>query len=383
LPYYKGSEETVLKHNFVFPFLLITVCFLPGCWDFQSVDKIIFATTIGIDRGSDNTVNLSIQAPITQNALPAVITGGKLEKLFYLTTVNAKTVNQGFDFLDTMTARTLVINQNKSIIIGEEAARNDLKPLLDFLERDPQAPMQALVFVANGMTAEEVMKLEPVQNVLPGIMFISAQQSITKYDMTFFTQVWQIQQRLIHKTKDPFAPLIRVDQAHKLYVISGLAVFNGSKMAGKLTWNEAEVFGLLTGLSKAGTITFSLPDGEVTLRNIVGNTQIQVTMQDNKPFFKVNTAVKGAISEVTNGKTLISRQDTLRYQKIVAKEIRTRITDLIKKLQGYNSDLINFGEEFRVQHQDIWKKTDWKKVFPTVTFTVQVKMEIPRDGSFR
>ena len=44
---------------------------------------------------------------------------------------------------------------------------------------------------------------------------------------------------------------------------------------------------------KSGIITFSLPDGEVTLRNIVGNTRIQVTMQDGKPFFEVNTAVSG------------------------------------------------------------------------------------------
>jgi spore germination protein KC len=383
LHYYEGSEGIGLKRKFLLPFIIIATSILPGCWDFQSVDKNAFVTTIGIDRGSGNTVNLTIQVPITQNALPAEVTGVKQGKLFYLATVNAKTVNQGFDFLDTMTARTLVINQNKSVIIGEEAARNDLKPLLDFLERDPQAPMQALVFVTDGMTAEDVLKLEPVQNQLPGLMFISAEQSITKYDMTFFTKIWEIQQRLINKTKDPFAPLISIDQAHKLYVISGLAAFNGSKMAGKLTWNEAEFFGLVAGLSKSGLITFSVPDGELTLRNIVGHTRIKVTMQDDKPFFEVNTAIQGMISEVTNGKTLISPRETLRYQKIVAKEIRTQITDLIKKLQGLNCDIINFGEEFRVQHQDIWKKTDWKKVFPTVAFTVKVKVEISSAGSFR
>ncbi len=347
------------------------------------MDKHSFITSVGIDRGPQNTVNLSVQIPITQNALPSVIGGGNQSKKFYIVNLNAKTVHQAFGLLEARTDRSLTINQNKTIIIGEEAAHQDIQPVLDYLERTTQAPIQALVFVADGTRAEEVLKLEPVQNQLPGMMFLSAGQSISKYDRTYFIPLWQFHQKIIHGSKDTFAPLVKVDQIHRVYIISGLAVFNGNRMAGKLDWKESEVFGLLTGLEKSGLITFNLPNGQITLRNVSGKPQIKVRLQHGRPFFEVKIKVQGSTSELTNKKTVISHPEIIKYQRIIAREIQWRINDLIRKLQAYNSDVINFGEEFRVQHQNVWKKTGWKKSFPTVPFRVTVKVQIVSVGRFR
>lgn len=64
-------------------------------------------------------------------------------------------------------------------------------------------------------------------------------------------------------------------------------------------------------------------------------------------------------------------------------EIRSRLEQVIKKLQQLNSDPIDFGEEFRAQHQDLWQRIDWKKVFPTVPFRIDLKVKIQRDGVLR
>ncbi|HEX3046409.1 MAG TPA: Ger(x)C family spore germination protein [Bacillota bacterium] len=363
--------------------LFISLGLLPGCWDLQEVDKLSFATTVGIDSGPGNSISLSLQAPITQAALPPVVGGGKQEKKFYLLNQTAKTVARAFDYLEAQTDRSLILNQTKSVIFGETVARRDIQPVLDHLVRTVQTPLSCYVFIADGIAAAEILKLDPAQNILPGMMFVSAGQSNSKYDMTYFIPLWQFQQKLIHESKDTFAPLISVDAERRIYVISGLAVFCGNRMTGKLSGEEVEVFGLATGIKKAGVMAFSVPDGEVALRHVHGNSRINVKLQQGKPFFEIETNVQGSVSELTTPNMLLSPQRINRYQKIIARSIEARMTDLVKKLQGYNSDIINFGEEFRVQHQKAWKKTDWRKVYPVVPFTVKAKVKILSDGRFR
>ncbi len=370
-----------MKHYLVIALVVTAFIFLPGCWDFHSVDQLSFVTTAGIDQGPENRINLSVQVPIPQNVLPPVVEGGKTEKMFYSINTSAKTVNEAFDLLETRTDRSLMISLNKSIIIGEAAAREGVQPLLDFFTRMPQSPLQALIFITDQIRAEEVLKLTPAPSILPGMFLSSAGQSVTKFDETFFIPLWHFHQKLIHESKDAYAPLIKIDQPHQVYDISGLAVFNGDRMAGKLSIEETEAFGLVTGLSKAALTVFSSSQNTITLRTLQAKTKIKVKLRQGIPHFKINTAVNGSINELEKQEPIYPNIE--RYQKSIAAELQHKIEALIKKLQSCNSDVVNFGEAFRVQHQSVWKKTAWKKVYPTVPFSVQVKVKILSDGRFR
>ena len=342
-----------------------------------------FATTVGVDAMPNRTVNLTIQVPILQTGLPPVITGGQESKRFFKVNQTAATVADALDLLETKTIGNIVLNQTKSIIIGEDIARRDVKPVLDHFIRTNQMPLPAYIFVAAGVTAEEVLSLEPAQGRLPGTLFIAAGQSATKMDMTYFIPHWEFQQKLAHRAKDAFAPLIGIDRTHRLYLISGLAVFNGNRMAGKLSSHEVEIFGLLTGSQKSGLMLFNPAGHHLSLRNVQGKSKIKVHIEQGRPSYQIETVVYGSITELTLPQLTVSPQDVARFQKTIAQEIEKGIGDLIKKLQQYNADIIDFGEELRVQHQNVWKKTDWKRTFPTVPFSVKVKVHIEGDGNFR
>jgi len=86
------------------------------------------------------------------------------------------------------------------------------------------------------------------------------------------------------------------------------------------------------------------------------------------------------LSELTGSYIKITPQENRQLEKIATKEIRAHLEQVIKKLQQLNSDPIDFGEEFRAQHQEIWQRTNWKKVFPTVPFRIDLKVKLQRDG---
>lgn len=50
--------------------------------------------------------------------------------------------------------------------------------------------------------------------------------------------------------------------------------------------------------------------------------------------------------------------------------------------QGLNggSDIIDFGEQLRVQHFQVWNRIAWKKVYPTVDFQVDLQVHIWGNG---
>lgn len=366
------------------PFLLFfLLLFISGCWDLAEIDRRSFATTIGIDVTPEQMVLLSVQIPFPQKMLPpGTVSGGAEQgKEFNTISITAKTVHTAFNELQTKTYRNLVIQQNKSVIIGEAAAQQGVKPLMDFLLRSPKAPPQSLVFIAHVQTAHEILTFSPKQKTLPGEQFIQVAQSDEKYDRTYFIPIWLFEQKLTHETKDTYAPLITFDEADGQFIIAGLGVFNGDRLAGELNMEETQFFGLIKSLTRAGQMTFEFSERNmVSLNDVTAKTRIKVETSAGLPHFNIKTNIKGAIGELPGGESEITPALLGRLEQAIAKEIESKMAAVIKRLQAFNSDCINFGEELRVQHQGIWETINWKKVFPGIPFTVRVKVAIDRNG---
>lgn len=373
--------------NFKLYTLLFTLLFiLPGCWDLEEVDRRAFATTLGIDTNPNHQIMITVQIPIPQKMLPPGAGTGPAEgKNFTTTSVLGQSVANAFQELQTKTFRRLVIQQNKSIIISEDTARSGISALTDWLTRNPKAPPQALVFVTNGKSAKDILTYSPAQLVLPGLEFIAAGLSAVKYDRTYFIPVWKFDQKLLYDAKDAYAPLMDVGPKEGNYRTTGLAVFNGYKMAGKLDGKETQAFGILTGQMSSGGMSFETPDHHViSLRNVRGRTKIKVRSNAGQnPFFEVKSIVTAILNERTDQKTNLSPNETHKLEKLITQSLKQRLTAVIAKLQGYNADVINFGEQFRIQHQDLWEKTKWKEIFPTVPYQVNVKVSLQKDGILR
>ena len=362
--------------------LVLPLFLLAGCWDFEEVDRRAFATTVGIDRPAAGRVVLSVQIPIFK-------TGGGEKRGettgFYVLTRAARTVHAAFAALQTETARDLVIQQNKTVILGEAAARGGVKPLLDYLRRNPKAPPQSLVFIASGKSAAEVLSFCLPKDILPADELILAAQAVPKADRVYFIPLWQFIQKLVHQSKDPYAPLIGVDRREKSFVLAGTAVFAGDRLAGKLDEEETQAFGLLANLMRAGTVTFTTSGGAVSLRNVKGKTRIAVREEKGRPAFIIKTTVYATLSENTAGRTGLTPADYRRLEGEAARALRPRLAAVVKKLQNWEADVIDCGETLRAYHPRLWArvKSSWRAVYRQAPVTVEVRVRLARNGSLR
>ncbi|NLG84586.1 MAG: Ger(x)C family spore germination protein [Firmicutes bacterium] len=363
--------------------LLLLALAVMGCWDFEEVDRRAFATTIGIDPAAGGKVRLTVQVPILTGGRGGAVGGG--ESGFYTLIQTARTVNEAFAALQTKTGRDLVIQQNKVIVLGATAARAGVKSLIDYLRRNPKAPPQSLVFIARGKSAAAILSFVPPKEILPASELILAGQTVPKADRVYFIPLWEFVQKLVHQSKDPYAPLIGVDRREKCFVFSGMAVFAGDRLAGTLDEEESQAFGLLANLMKAGALTFTTAGRRITLRNVKGRTRIAVREEDGRPSFHFKTVVYAALGEDTAGRTGLTPADYRRLEEEATQALRPRLEAVVKKLQNWEADVIDCGETLRAYHQRLWVrvKSSWRKVYRQALTTVEVKVHLARDGSLR
>jgi spore germination protein KC len=364
---------------------LIIVILIPlllsGCWDFEEVDRRSLATTIGIDAAPQGQVMVTVQIPLPQKMLPPGIKSESEGKLFSTISLTGVTVSDALNNMQTKSYRDLVVHQNKSIIIGKDAARDGVEPLLEFLARNPKAPPQAFVFVAQNNTAKDILTFAPVEKTLPGLMFGQSAGEMVKYNRTYFIPIWLFQQKLVHETKDPYAPLISVDQDEGIFNEEGLAVFNKGRLSGELNGDETQLVGIITGIMKKGTLIVPLPQGKIAFRNLSSKSRIKVFIKDGRPFFKLKIDLFGQMDELAGwGHRETAPADIRNFERNVKKAISPKINAVIRKLQGFNSDIIDFGEQLRVQHFQVWKRIAWEKVYPTVDFQVDLQVHIWGNG---
>ncbi|MGE5529535.1 MAG: Ger(x)C family spore germination protein [Patescibacteria group bacterium] len=356
--------------------------FLTGCWDLEEVDHRAFATTIGIDAAPRGRVLLSAQIPMPQRMLPPGSQGGRTGKTFNTVAITGETVRDAFGAMQTKAYRWLVIQQNKSVVLGEAAARAGATRYMDWLSRSPKAPPQALVYVADGRTAREILDFSPQQETLPGLQFIRSAETESKYQ-TNHVPVWLFRQKLVHKSKDPYAPLIGLDEHQGHYVQAGLAVFSSDRLAGKLGLDETAMFSLLTSHAHAGVLSVALPaGGRLTLRNFRGTTEIEALAVRGMPFFVLRVKVSGAITEMTSGRTRLAPRDVEGLERAVVRHLRPRLAAVVRKLQRWNADVIDLGEQLRVQRPALWRRIDWRAVYPAAGVRVEVEAEIKKSGVF-
>ncbi len=374
------------KRVLVTVFMLIMI--VPGCWDLEEIDRRAFVTALGIDLKPKGLVVLTAQLPLPRQMLPPGSTsGGKEGKSFHTISATAHNVFNAFGVLQSKTNRHLVVQQNRLIVIGEEAARQGVNPLLDWIFRNPKLSPQSLIFIARHRLAKEILSETPSVSNMPGLEIRIASQLATKENYTDFVPAWRFRKIMVNKTRDLYAPMVDFDQEEGQYIKEGLAVFNGDDLVGELSREETQIFNVLTNQMKVGTMTFG-PDerenGKVfSMRNIMATTKIKVNIMRGKLFFGVDCETKGSLSETNDIGQRLTLRSLEKLEKKVEREMQLRTTSLIHKLQSLHSDSIGFGEQLRAQHYRIWKEVDWRELFPTVPFRVSVKAKIIRNGVFR
>jgi spore germination protein KC len=349
--------------------LLFLISLLTGC-GFKDLDKRFFVLAIGIDKAQHTNKAYKI---ILKLAIPSPKIEPGNEK-YQIISEEADSVAEAIRLLKSKVDKELDFGHAKMIVFGESLAKESLRDPMDWCIRRREIQLVGLLAMGSP-TAEEVLKLSPKSERLPGnALFLSFGHSgtessyiITEYNFDFY-------RRMKEKGLDPYLPVIV--PVKETYRIDRVALFDKEKVKVILSRDETRILNeLLRGISKF----------EVKVKNeymlSVQNYKMKYSIETpngGQPYMDVHIQVSGVAEQSHVG--VMSKKPMKYYEQQAEKELEKTYTRVLKKLQQHKVDPVGFGLHYLGTHydQDNWEQ--WQQLYGQLDFRVHADVTLDGTG---
>jgi spore germination protein KC len=414
--------------------ILIWIIALSGCWDRRELENLAFVQSLGLDLGPGGkgvTVTAMIAIPPKLKGGGGESGGGSETGVFVLS-VDAPTIFEGFNLINTTVNREVTLLQNSALLIGEDIARQGMRKWIDSLVRYREMRRTLLIFVCQGKAAD-IMKVKPKLERNPAEYFTDLAR-VTR--LTAMFPMMTLNEFLDHYealAQEDYAPILARFHRHdpdeypasggsesgpksgadskknasggagdqsqqkpktagqaapeaKDVRMIGTAIFKKDKMIGHFDIYETQVLQILTNEFKEALLSTHDPirrNNQIVYRLLATHApRIKYRHRGSTDNFNVSIALEADLISIQSGIDYSNPRKGTMLAKHIALELKERILATIQKAQQYNSDVFGFG--IKVRNTCLtgpeWDRYNWPEKFKKSNIRVQVKVAIRRVG---
>ena len=354
---------------------LILLFSLTGCFSYREVDRLSIVAGLAVDRTEDGQLLLTAQimdfSPSTEES--------KAESK----TVSAvgKTVFEAIRNMIEYTGQRLYWSHAHIVIIGEDAAKEGLLNILDWLLRDEEARLYMKLLVSKGQ-AKDIFECEPVSKTVTSVE-INEKLTNGSYVSTFHSmELYQVVNLLRNDGVQLTLPAIQAveENGEKLAKVSGCAYFDDDKLAGFL--DGEETFDLLFLQNQVdGGILAKKQIGENDEANVSLEIKESTTFYDvsDGPSIKITVNTDVSIGETATTQNYISSPGREELQSEMEAYLEQRLTRMVERIQKeLKLDISGFGEATRLLNLSQWQKykDDWQSTFEQMNVEVECHINL-------
>lgn len=364
--------------------LSIAIFVVSGCWDMVDIDRRFFVGNIGIDKAAvDDKLKVEFTMPIVRkiSGEGGQGGGGGGSTIASVSTVS-DSIHAAARQMSHRLSRRLFFEHTRVILIGEEAARDGIEGVVNFLSRNTEVNRRGRIMVVKGK-AEDALKVKNEYETL-----------LAMYIANIFEN-WTFCSKFIEITIDDFMKSVYSTQGNVLLPrltpgkidvsIGGAAVIKNYKLVGWLDENETLGVNFVLGKVRGGDLTFKQQgeDYPVVMSIVQISTKTELVEAGTYPKFKISPRIVADIVE-----TPVDMKIDASMIKSLEKDLEEKVNQIIlkgvKKLQKeFQVDLLGFGEYLYKYRPGIWEyyREDWENIFPHVEVVVDTKATIRGIGA--
>ncbi|MFZ5644750.1 MAG: Ger(x)C family spore germination protein [Bacillota bacterium] len=404
--------------------IVITLLVFPGCWDRYELENTVFITSLGVDREPGGELTLTAESTLPQPGGGAAgPTGGNGTKgpqgVIYQS--SDKTLTAAVGRFQQIIGRKVFLGYVRSIVIGEDAAREDMTQILGFLDRNPLLRRSSLVLITPGRASLVLSTVVPRKTLVSEAISLRVAQT-EQTGVSFTTMVGDsIFIPLATDGLEPIAARViatsfpdksagsqggdggntaempgnsgtqgEVAQKAGLLRVSGMAVFRETRLVGWLNEKESRGWGWIRKRVRRGyavTLTPRSAQGQlnpVTFHLLGGKSSIKYSIDNDEVAVHVTVNVRGEVAECATGIDLTDPDIINSLESDLAEEIKSEVEAALEKGQReLESDIFGFGFQLFRQHSREWNqefKDRWPELFPSVPIDVNVNASIENTG---
>lgn len=377
--------------------LLLLLTSLSGCWSKRELDELAIATGLGLDK-TESGYKLTVQI-----INPGEVAAETISTRTSVTTYSSegRSMFEALRGLTDKVPRKVYLSHLRTVIFGEELAREGISETLDFLTRDHELRTDFQISVARGMEAYEMLKiLTPLEKIPANKMYFSMETSSDYWTSSHIVKIQELITTILEEGKELALTGVyntgelkegsKLDNVEEVGSptdtrINSLGVFKGEQLIGWMDQGQSKAFNYIQGNVKNTAEYFKCTEeGGITLEVMKATTDKKVTVKDGEPQFNVNVSVEGNIADVECQIDLMKVETIKELEKNFSKQLSTRLNDTASVVQeDFQSDIFGLGDLTHRTNPKYWKtiKDEWDNRFPEVNISVNADVQINRTGT--
>ena len=147
--------------------IMACVVIVGGCWGRTEVDDLALVMAIGLDKGEEDTVYVTLQMAVPRAVASGGGEGGRPgegggNEASLITTIRGRSILGLIDIANTYINRRPSFVHCKLVVIGEDLAERGLAPHISELVRFHEIRRTMFLVIAKGTAQEFIMANKPI-----------------------------------------------------------------------------------------------------------------------------------------------------------------------------------------------------------------------------
>jgi spore germination protein KC len=380
-----------------------TTLLLSGCWSKKELTDLAIVAALGIDKNEEGRYVGTLQIINPGNVASGIQGGGGSQgPPVSVITGTGDTIVELSRRTSRKLSRRLYYAHTNLVVISEELAKEEaINDILDSLERDAEFRSTAIIVIAQGSKASDIVKVLTAIDKIPANKVI---KTLKFTERTWGENISVNMQEAIQTLVSPGKELVvsgfrisgDVDKGKKmentqqtepssLLYAGSLAIFKKGRLTAWIDGETARgsVFLLDKLNASAIALKWAGKDEALVYELIRQKTKVSARMEKGKPRVSIKVQAEGNIGETRVPTDLTDPNVLLKIEKEVEKEIKKEITIAVKQAQKNKADIFGFGDALHRTNPKEWKKmaAKWNDIyFPEVKTDIVVDAFIRRTG---
>lgn len=377
--------------------ILLISLVMCGCWNYNELNTLAIASTIGIDM-KDNKFHISL---MVANAKSAQLSSKEGQSQTVVLEGNGDTLTEALEAIDLKSPKKIYLNHISSIILSEEVAKKGVTNFADLLMRAPESRKKFYLFVAKDVKANDILKVLTPLEGLPSQNIASMIEGTTTYQgIANMTRYSDFMNSVMERGDQPTITSITIDgkksegdsfdnleksDPDAILKLGPLAIFKDDKMLGFTTSKESEGINILNNQVRNMTVKIKCDKSYIVGHIDDTKANYKISLVNNKPEVTIDVSGNGSINEINCNRNLTSPNVVSNIQKEIEKEVKKTINKGINVAQNkYKSDIFKIGLRFYHKYPKYFESVEgkWdKEVFSKIKIKVNVNLNIDTKGS--
>nr|WP_186811738.1 Ger(x)C family spore germination protein [Paenibacillus xylanexedens] len=380
----------LIKYRAVISLILCT-SLLTGCWDREEINDVAFVIGIAVDKeGEDYRSSLQIALPGQSGASGSEGGGGGTsgDKPWFILSNTARTLRGTSLEGQKSLSRRIYYAHRRTILIGEELAREGVAPMLDLFTRYPLNRLSAMPVVTRGEAHKVIDTDAPIEK-FPSEMV----RELCFLNMRNPRSLKTFIDSILDEGVDPFLPIASVSdnvpQGWKGAVtnikLDGLAIFKKDKLVGMMDKAPADALILAMGEANEPEVMIKAPrgKGDMFIKLNENNSSLHPKIVNGKVSVTIQMYAKGVLVDNESDYGDRREKEILNLNEAVHRKIKEDIEEGVRLVQKkFKADIIGIGRSIHRQLPKEWDKIKdrWEVLYPEVQVTVDPHVIIENVG---